>query len=150
MEKKRQGGQQGDVHDFMFFLQCPQSGRFSQAFGEMPGPWPACSGRHWRCLLWGLKLLGNKSATQVRGSDLLLYLCREAEKQKIPIGLYGGTGEEKENYVKKIQASGCQISLWRLAALNRIMGQKAFMVFACSLSCTPLYPGGYRLQGRKL
>jgi N-acetylglucosaminyldiphosphoundecaprenol N-acetyl-beta-D-mannosaminyltransferase len=44
-------------------------------------------------LVWGLKLLGNKNVTQVRGSDLLLHLCREAERNGIPIGLYGGTVE---------------------------------------------------------
>ena len=50
-------------------------------------------------LVWGLKVLGNKSATQVRGSDLLLCLCREAEKNKIPIGLYGGTEESLLDFI---------------------------------------------------
>ncbi len=42
-------------------------------------------------LVWALKLLGEKDANQVRGSDLLLKLCDDAEKNNIPIGLYGGT-----------------------------------------------------------
>lgn len=44
-----------------------------------------------RPLVWSLRLLGIKSATQVRGSDLLLELCREAQDQDISIGLYGGS-----------------------------------------------------------
>ncbi len=42
-------------------------------------------------LVWALKLLGEKQAGQVRGSDLFLKLCAEAEKRSIPVGLYGGT-----------------------------------------------------------
>lgn len=44
-------------------------------------------------LVWGLKCLGKKNAKQVRGSDLLLNVCKEAEAQQTPIGLYGGTPE---------------------------------------------------------
>ncbi|MFW8602533.1 WecB/TagA/CpsF family glycosyltransferase [Desulfobacterota bacterium M19] len=41
-------------------------------------------------LVWALKALG-LAASQVRGSDLLLHVCREAEKAGQSIGLYGGT-----------------------------------------------------------
>jgi len=44
-------------------------------------------------IVWSLKALGEKTATQVRGSDLLLHLCKEAEKSGTSIGLYGGTPE---------------------------------------------------------
>lgn len=51
-------------------------------------------------LVWGLKALGESSATQVRGSDLLLHLCKEAEKEGTPIGLYGGTPESLLDFEK--------------------------------------------------
>lgn len=44
-------------------------------------------------LVWALKALGEKKASQVRGSDLLLNLCTKAQQQSLPIGLYGGTSE---------------------------------------------------------
>ena len=42
-------------------------------------------------LVWALKALGEKQASQVRGSDLMIRLCEEAQASNIPIGLYGGT-----------------------------------------------------------
>ncbi|WP_228856232.1 WecB/TagA/CpsF family glycosyltransferase [Desulfomarina profundi] len=51
-------------------------------------------------LVWALKALGEKTATQVRGSDLLLHLCRESEKSGIPIGLYGGTPDSLNDFRK--------------------------------------------------
>ena len=51
-------------------------------------------------LVWGLKLLGHAKASQVRGSDLLLYLCGEAEKAGIAIGLYGGTEDSLTDFQK--------------------------------------------------
>jgi len=42
-------------------------------------------------LVWAQKLLGEKGAEQVRGTDLLLFLCSEAGKRNIPIGLYGSS-----------------------------------------------------------
>jgi N-acetylglucosaminyldiphosphoundecaprenol N-acetyl-beta-D-mannosaminyltransferase len=50
-------------------------------------------------LVWGLKALGF-AAEQVRGSDLLLHLCREAEKERLSIGLYGGTEESLSDFKK--------------------------------------------------
>jgi N-acetylglucosaminyldiphosphoundecaprenol N-acetyl-beta-D-mannosaminyltransferase len=46
-----------------------------------------------RPLVWAQRLLGRKDASQVRGSDLLLDVCRMAETQGLSIGLYGGTPE---------------------------------------------------------
>jgi N-acetylglucosaminyldiphosphoundecaprenol N-acetyl-beta-D-mannosaminyltransferase len=49
-------------------------------------------------LVWGQKLLGSAEADHVRGSDLLLAVCMNAEKKSIPIGLYGGTEESLLNF----------------------------------------------------
>jgi len=46
-----------------------------------------------RPLVWALSALGAKKAEHVRGSDLLLHLCKQAEQEQLPIGLYGGTPE---------------------------------------------------------
>jgi N-acetylglucosaminyldiphosphoundecaprenol N-acetyl-beta-D-mannosaminyltransferase len=51
-------------------------------------------------LVWGLLALGAKKATQVRGSNLLLHLCREAQIINIPIGLYGGTPDSLMDFIK--------------------------------------------------
>jgi N-acetylglucosaminyldiphosphoundecaprenol N-acetyl-beta-D-mannosaminyltransferase len=51
-------------------------------------------------IVWGQRLLGEKTASQVRGSDLLLTICKEAEKVKIPIGLYGGTEKSLNELIK--------------------------------------------------
>ena len=94
-----------------------------------------------RPLVWALKAFGAKEAQHVRGSDLLLHLCKQAEQEQQAIGLYGGTPEslldfqnfltttfprltiafaasppfrdlsmeERERYVKEIEASGARI-----------------------------------------
>lgn len=46
-----------------------------------------------RPLVWVQRFLGYKNAGHVRGSDLMLNLCKESEKRDIPIGLYGGSEE---------------------------------------------------------
>lgn len=51
-----------------------------------------------RPLVWALKLLGVKQALQVRGSDLLLSICAEAENRNEPIGLYGGSPESLDDF----------------------------------------------------
>lgn len=51
-----------------------------------------------RPIVWSQKLLGEKNASQVRGSDLLIKICKEAETSGIPIGLYGGTEESLQNF----------------------------------------------------
>ncbi len=50
-------------------------------------------------LVWAQKLLGEKKAAQVRGSDLLLTVCQEAENAGIPIGLYGGTEKSLVDFI---------------------------------------------------
>jgi len=50
-------------------------------------------------LVWAQKILGEKNAAQVRGSDLLLTVCRKAEKAGIPIGLYGGTEKSLSDFI---------------------------------------------------
>lgn len=44
-------------------------------------------------LVWGLRLLGVRSATRVYGPDLMLSLLASAAEQRIPVGLYGGRPE---------------------------------------------------------
>jgi N-acetylglucosaminyldiphosphoundecaprenol N-acetyl-beta-D-mannosaminyltransferase len=51
-----------------------------------------------RPLVWALRLLGEKHAFQVRGSDLLLKLCAEAQQKNIPVGFYGGTPESLQDF----------------------------------------------------
>jgi N-acetylglucosaminyldiphosphoundecaprenol N-acetyl-beta-D-mannosaminyltransferase len=41
-------------------------------------------------LVWALRALGVRHASRVYGPDLMLALCEAAEREKIPIGLYGG------------------------------------------------------------
>lgn len=42
-------------------------------------------------LVWALQALGVHDATRVYGPDLMLELCRLAEQERIPVGLYGST-----------------------------------------------------------
>lgn len=49
-------------------------------------------------LVWAQKLLEHKEASHVRGTDLTLELCKEAEKKRIPIGLYGGSQDALDNF----------------------------------------------------
>ncbi len=50
-------------------------------------------------LVWAQRLLGEKHASQVRGSDLLLTVCKKAENANIPIGLYGGTEKSLHDFI---------------------------------------------------
>jgi N-acetylglucosaminyldiphosphoundecaprenol N-acetyl-beta-D-mannosaminyltransferase len=43
-------------------------------------------------LVWGLRLLGVRSATRVYGPDLTPFLLAAAEREGIPVGFYGATG----------------------------------------------------------
>lgn len=49
-------------------------------------------------LVWGLRCLGLKSASQVRGADFLLAICRESEKRNISIALYGGSEDSLRDF----------------------------------------------------
>jgi N-acetylglucosaminyldiphosphoundecaprenol N-acetyl-beta-D-mannosaminyltransferase len=42
-------------------------------------------------LVWMLRALGAAGASRVYGPDLTLHLCEGAAREKVPIGLYGGT-----------------------------------------------------------
>jgi N-acetylglucosaminyldiphosphoundecaprenol N-acetyl-beta-D-mannosaminyltransferase len=47
-------------------------------------------------LVWALKALGMRSASRVYGPDLMPHTIERAAREKIPIGLYGGTPESLE------------------------------------------------------
>jgi len=47
-------------------------------------------------LVWALKLLGIKQAERVYGPTLTTIVCREAARQGVPVGFYGGTDEVLE------------------------------------------------------
>lgn len=44
-------------------------------------------------LVWALRWLGVRDATRVDGSGLTLAVCAAAERERIPVALYGGTTE---------------------------------------------------------
>jgi N-acetylglucosaminyldiphosphoundecaprenol N-acetyl-beta-D-mannosaminyltransferase len=46
-----------------------------------------------RPLVWMLKSLGVKGASQVRGTDFMTHVVEQAARENVPIGLYGGTPE---------------------------------------------------------
>jgi len=51
-----------------------------------------------RPLVWALRSLGVKEATQVRGTDLTTRVVERAAREGLPIGLYGGTPELLETF----------------------------------------------------
>jgi N-acetylglucosaminyldiphosphoundecaprenol N-acetyl-beta-D-mannosaminyltransferase len=57
-----------------------------------------------RPLVWALKSLGARSASQVRGTDLTAYVAERAARENVPIGLYGGTSESLEAFVRILKA----------------------------------------------
>src|SRR5215218_6683235 len=69
-----------------------------------------------RPLVWALRALGVKRPSQVRGADLVLHVSEHAEREKAPIGLYGGTSESLERFVRVLKGHfpslqiACQIS----------------------------------------
>jgi len=46
-----------------------------------------------RPLVWALRSLGVRGASQVRGTDLTTHVAEWAARENVPIGLYGGTPE---------------------------------------------------------
>src|ERR671916_3480685 len=46
-----------------------------------------------RPLVWALRSLGVRGASQVRGTDLTTHVVERAARENVPIGLYGGTPE---------------------------------------------------------
>ena len=57
-----------------------------------------------RPLVWLLKGLGVKGASQVRGTDLMTHVVERAARENVPIGLYGGTHESLEALVRALEA----------------------------------------------
>jgi N-acetylglucosaminyldiphosphoundecaprenol N-acetyl-beta-D-mannosaminyltransferase len=53
-----------------------------------------------RPLVWALRSLGVRDATQVRGTDLTTHVVERAAREGIPIGLYGGTPDLLEKFVR--------------------------------------------------
>jgi N-acetylglucosaminyldiphosphoundecaprenol N-acetyl-beta-D-mannosaminyltransferase len=56
-----------------------------------------------RPLVWALRSLGVKDATQVRGTDLTTRVVERAAREGIPIGLYGGTPDLLETFVRILE-----------------------------------------------
>jgi N-acetylglucosaminyldiphosphoundecaprenol N-acetyl-beta-D-mannosaminyltransferase len=57
-----------------------------------------------RPLAWALRALGVKHASQVRGTDLTTHVIERAAHEHLPIGLYGGTPELLETFVRVLKA----------------------------------------------
>lgn len=55
-------------------------------------------------LVWAQKMMGERLASQVRGSDLLLWVCKRAEIKGISIGLYGSTENSLSGLLKFLRA----------------------------------------------
>ena len=69
-----------------------------------------------RPLVWALRSLRAKDASQVRGTDLTTHVVEQAARHNIPIGLYGGTPELLASFVRVLEARypglrvACQIA----------------------------------------
>ena len=57
-----------------------------------------------RPLVWALRSLGVKGATQVRGTDLTTHVVERAAREGIPVGLYGGTPELLKTFVRILES----------------------------------------------
>jgi N-acetylglucosaminyldiphosphoundecaprenol N-acetyl-beta-D-mannosaminyltransferase len=56
-----------------------------------------------RPLVWALKSLGVGGASQVRGTDLTTSVIERAAREKVPIGLYGGTPALLESFSRVLE-----------------------------------------------
>jgi N-acetylglucosaminyldiphosphoundecaprenol N-acetyl-beta-D-mannosaminyltransferase len=54
-------------------------------------------------LVWALKGLGVRGASQVRGTDLTTHVVKRAARENVPIGLYGGTPELLEVFTQTLK-----------------------------------------------
>lgn len=54
-------------------------------------------------LVWALRMLGVKGASQVRGADLVLSVVEQAAREGVPVGLYGGTPESLADFVRVLE-----------------------------------------------
>lgn len=57
-----------------------------------------------RPLYWALKALRVSNASQVRGTDLTLSVVERAAREGVRVGLYGGTPELLEEFVRVLEA----------------------------------------------
>jgi N-acetylglucosaminyldiphosphoundecaprenol N-acetyl-beta-D-mannosaminyltransferase len=57
-----------------------------------------------RPLVWALKALGARRASQVRGTDLTTNVVERAAQENVPVGLYGGTPELLESFVRVLES----------------------------------------------
>ncbi len=57
-----------------------------------------------RPLVWALRSLGVKDATQVRGTDLTTHVVERAARERVPIGLYGGTPELLQRFARTLKS----------------------------------------------
>ncbi len=57
-----------------------------------------------RPLVWALKALRVRGASQVRGTDLTTRVVERAASENVPIGLYGGTPELLESFIRVLKA----------------------------------------------
>lgn len=62
-------------------------------------------------LVWALRMMGVRHTPRVDGSTLTLHVCEAAAREKIPIGLYGGTEASANAFVNflKRRFPGIQI-----------------------------------------
>jgi N-acetylglucosaminyldiphosphoundecaprenol N-acetyl-beta-D-mannosaminyltransferase len=67
-----------------------------------------------RPLVWALRSLGIGDATQVRGTDLTTHVVERAAREGIPIGLYGGTPDLLETFVRVLEKRypGVRVVCW--------------------------------------
>jgi N-acetylglucosaminyldiphosphoundecaprenol N-acetyl-beta-D-mannosaminyltransferase len=63
-----------------------------------------------RPLVWALKMLGSRNASQVRGADLVMNVAERAAREDVPVGLYGGTPESLAEFV--------QVLHWRFPGIE--------------------------------
>lgn len=55
-------------------------------------------------LVWALRWFGIPDAQRVYGPTLMLQVCAAAAAQRVPIGLYGGTVESLDDFVKFLES----------------------------------------------
>jgi N-acetylglucosaminyldiphosphoundecaprenol N-acetyl-beta-D-mannosaminyltransferase len=55
-------------------------------------------------LVWTLKSLGIRDASRVYGPELMPHVVERAAQENVPIGLYGGTPESLESFVRVLKA----------------------------------------------
>ncbi len=62
-------------------------------------------------LVWGLRLLGAKTARRVYGPDLTLALLAEAERKGIPVGFYGTSDAVLQRLTERVRRDHAEIRI---------------------------------------